>query len=161
MTPSGGSIGIGEDGNLDAYSGYTGPLNFGTGGNTLTLDVSGNTFLFGAALYGLGVPAGYVSGTALSNTATWNNASIASLGAANGTYVWTWGNGAEQSFTLEIVSPAAVPEPAALSLFGFGVLLIGAFAACVGTPHRRRCKAGLYRTTSGDEGCPFQHERVV
>ncbi|MGH8117063.1 MAG: PEP-CTERM sorting domain-containing protein [Rhodanobacteraceae bacterium] len=42
-----------------------------------------------------------------------------------GTYTWTWGTGADQSFTLDIVN--AVPEPAALGMFGFGVLLIGAF----------------------------------
>lgn len=73
----------------------------------------------------LGAPIGYVSGTNLSGTATWDNATFASLGVTPGTYVWTWGTAAEQSFTLDVVN--SVPEPAALSIFGFGVLLTGAF----------------------------------
>lgn len=73
------------------------------------------------------VPQSYVSSTALANSSTWDNASFASLGVTPGTYVWTWGTGADQNFTLDIGNAANVPEPAALGIFGFGVLLIGAF----------------------------------
>jgi hypothetical protein len=37
--------------------------------------------------------------------------------ALPGTYVWTWGTGADQSFTLEI----GTPLPAALPLFATGL----------------------------------------
>ena len=61
---------------------------------------------FGAALL---VPEGYVSGNALSSSATWNNATFASLGVTPGTYVWTWGTGANQNFTL-IIGRAGAPD---------------------------------------------------
>ena len=54
------------------------------------------------------VPTGYVSGNALSDTATWSGRTFATLGVAPGTYVWTWGTGANQNFTLQVgtaVSP--------------------------------------------------------
>jgi hypothetical protein len=38
-----------------------------------------------------------------------------------GTYVWTWGSGADaDSFTL-IISTAAAPEPGSLALLGAGL----------------------------------------
>lgn len=37
------------------------------------------------------VPKGYVSGTYLSDTSTWNNTTIAGLGLIPGTYTFTWG----------------------------------------------------------------------
>jgi hypothetical protein len=50
------------------------------------------------------VPQGYISGSALSSSATWNNATLDSLMVTPGkTYVWTWGAGANQNFTLIIV----------------------------------------------------------
>src|SRR6266576_2878742 len=65
---------------------------------------------------------GYVSGTALSDSATYNNATFASLGVTPGTYVWTWGAGANQNFTLQI-GPAGVPDGGStVSLLGFGLL---------------------------------------
>ena len=49
------------------------------------------------------VPQGYVSGAALSDSMTFNNATFASLGVTPGTYVWTWGTGLpNQNFTLMI-----------------------------------------------------------
>ena len=55
------------------------------------------------------VPTGYVSGTALSDSATYSNTTLATLGVTPGTYVWTWGTSANQNFTLEIPS---FPPPA-------------------------------------------------
>ena len=47
------------------------------------------------------MPQGYVSGGALSDSMTFNNATFASLGVTPGTYVWTWGTGLpNQNFTL-------------------------------------------------------------
>jgi hypothetical protein len=54
------------------------------------------------------VPQGYVSDTPLADSAIYDNATFTSLGVTPGTYVWTWGPGADQSFTLEI---GAVPGP--------------------------------------------------
>ena len=50
----------------------------------------------------LSVPTGYVSGTALSDSATYSGTTLATLGVTPGTYVWTWGTGANQKFTLQI-----------------------------------------------------------
>ena len=66
----------------------------------------------------LRVPSHYISDAALLDTATYDNATFASLGVTPGTYVWIWGDGTgNQSFTLEIGS---TPLPATLPLFATG-----------------------------------------
>ena len=57
----------------------------------------------------LTVPTGYVSGNALSDSATYSGNTLAALGVTPGTYVWTWGTTANQKFTLEI---PPLPPPA-------------------------------------------------
>jgi hypothetical protein len=101
---------------LDGYTGFTGPTSFGSGSFTSassgtgdSVEIWGDSAQFGIPL--LWVPAGYVSGGALSDTATYNNATFASLGVITGTYTWTWGSAPDQSFTLEIANP--VPGPIA------------------------------------------------
>jgi hypothetical protein len=111
---------------------FAGPTSFGSGSYTPATSASGDLIEFlGAYVSGFGgpniwLPSGYVSGSELSSSATWDNATFASLGVTPGSFVWTWGNGADQRFTLDIVN-ATVPEPAALGVFGLGMLLIGAF----------------------------------
>jgi hypothetical protein len=62
------------------------------------------------------LPQGYVSGDPLSDSATYTGATFASLGVTPGTYVWTWGSGADaDNFTLQI-GPTAAPEPSSLLL---------------------------------------------
>ncbi|MEO7072784.1 MAG: PEP-CTERM sorting domain-containing protein [Rhodanobacter sp.] len=118
--------------NLDVYAGFTGPTSFGSGGGTGASTVIGDSVAIVGSndFYGLPLfflPTGYVSGTALVSGAVWNNASFASLGIMPGTYTWTWGTAADQSFTL--MTASAVPEPATLGMFGIGMLLIGGLAA--------------------------------
>jgi hypothetical protein len=48
---------------------------------------------------------GYVSGTALSDMAIYSGQTFATLGVTPGTYVWKWGTGANQNFTLQIEAP--------------------------------------------------------
>ena len=56
----------------------------------------------------LNVPRGYVSGTALSDLAIYSGKTFATLGVTPGTYLWTWGAGANQNFTLKIL-PEILP----------------------------------------------------
>ena len=115
------------------YIGLTGPTSFGIG--RFTQASSGTGELVGVSattpppgMRILVVPAGYISGTALSEDSTWNNQTFGDLGVTPGTYVWTWGSGSTaDSFTL-IIGAAAVPEPSSLLLLGVGLgvlLLVG------------------------------------
>ena len=72
---------------------------------------------------------GYTSGTFLSDTDTFNG-SFATIGLTPGTYVWTWGSGADaDSFTLQI-GPATTPVPEPGSLVLFMSALAGLFGLC-------------------------------
>ena len=105
----------------------SGPTSIGPG--TDPVFANGGTGEFTALSWGptittLIVPAGYVSQRALQATMSFAGASFASLGLAPGAYVWTWGSGeSADSYTLNV---GAVPVPAAVWLFGSGLLgLIG------------------------------------
>ena len=97
---------------VNRYFGARGPRSFGSGPFTSASSGSGDmvgitTTIFGDILW---VPTGYVSGTALSDMAIYSGKTLATLGVTPGTYVWTWGAGANQNFTLKILSamlPAA------------------------------------------------------
>ncbi|MGH8319797.1 MAG: PEP-CTERM sorting domain-containing protein [Steroidobacteraceae bacterium] len=117
---------------IDGYSGFTGPTSFGSGGGYTdassgsgdSVVIIGSSGTFGMPL--LWVPSGYVSGSSLSDTSTYDDATFASLGVTPGTYTWTWGSGTDaDSFVLHIEAPATVPEPASLLLFGTGIALLG------------------------------------
>jgi hypothetical protein len=119
----GGGISTGQPGApqiLDIFTGFTGPATFGSGGFTLANSGSGDDVGIITG-FGLGVPANYVSGGALSDISTYDNQTFNSLGVTPGIYEWKWGGGANQNFTLEI---GTVPEPAiwAMMVLSFGFL---------------------------------------
>jgi hypothetical protein len=128
MNPSIADLAV-ATGLQDQYQGFSGPLSFGPGGITFANSNSGDavTLISGMTSFsGLFVPQGYVSGGALSSSSTYNNATFASLGVTPGTYVWSWGQGANQRFTL-IIGGVGVPDAGStLPLLGFGLLGLAA-----------------------------------
>ena len=117
---------------LPSYIGFTGPTSFGSSGHLFLADASnGNSVAISGLMGILVVPVGYVSGNPLTNTMTFNNATLDSLGVTPGTYVWTWGSGlANQNFTLQI-GPVGVPRVpdggSTVSLLGCALLRVAAF----------------------------------
>jgi hypothetical protein len=112
MEPANGGIFTGQPGLSDVYQGtITGPTSFGSGSLAIPNSASGDMVGIIDAVSGghlLAVPPGYVSGNALLDMATYSGKTFATLGVTPGTYVWTWGTGANQNFTLQIgtaVSP--------------------------------------------------------
>ena len=106
------------------YTGFTGPVSFGSGGQFFANTGSGDFvgIFGGSGLPVLLVPLGYVSNAALSDSMTFNNATFAGLGVTPGTYVWTWGTGLpNQNFTL-IIGGVGVPDGGStVSLLGFAL----------------------------------------
>jgi hypothetical protein len=130
------------------YSGITGPTSFGSSSRLTFVDsgsgdIVGIQDFFGLLL--LGVPTGYISDDPLANTATWLDKNFETLGVTPGTYVWIWGTGADQNFTLVIPT---VPEPASAALLGTalaGLLLAGAIrrARHALVPFASECRASI------------------
>jgi hypothetical protein len=116
----------------DIYTGFSGPTSFGTGGVVFATSGLGDQVGINGHLELIVVPTGYTSGSPLSSSATWDNTTISGLGLTPGTYVWTWGTGADQNFTVQIGPATATPEPASLTLLGVTA------AAVLGYHLRRR-----------------------
>jgi hypothetical protein len=111
---------------VDGFSGISGPNSFGPGGFTLANTFSGPLVHLDPGLLLIGVPSGYSSDSVLATSKdTWDNATLASLGVTPGTYIWTWGTGADQSFTLDILATPAIPISPALPLFATGLGALG------------------------------------
>jgi hypothetical protein len=121
ISPNTASLSVGQSASVDAYSAISGPASFGSGGFTFANGGSGDAVGVQGLL--LLVPQGYVSGIALSDSMTFNNATFASLGVTPGTYEWTWGTGLpNQNFTL-VIGGAGVPDGGStVSLLGFALL---------------------------------------
>jgi len=117
---------------LPSYVGFTGPTSFGSSGHLFVAEASnGNSVAISGLMGILVVPVSYVSGNPLTNTMTFNNATLADLGVTPGTYVWTWGTGlANQNFTLQIGSlgvPGVPDGGSTVSLLGCALLGVAAF----------------------------------
>jgi hypothetical protein len=100
------------------WGGISGPGTIGSGPQVFANSGSGDLVsIFTGGIY---TATGYTSGSALSDTATWNSTTIAGLGLNTGTYTWTWGSDATaDSFVLNI-GTSAVPEPSSVALFALG-----------------------------------------
>ena len=116
-----------DSANVTFFSGFSGPTSFGSGNGDIASSGSGDRVGIVGLFGQLSVPDGYVSGAALLSSATWNNATFASLGVTPGTYVWTWGaGGVNQNFTL-IIGGAGVPDGGStVSLLGCALLGLAA-----------------------------------
>jgi hypothetical protein len=99
---------------VDSYFGATGPMSFG-GWPFITYwtanSGSGDMVGISAGFWGvaISVPTGYVSDTALSDTATYSGTTVERLHVTPGTYIWRWGTGPNQNFTLQIPVPPPPP----------------------------------------------------
>ena len=108
MGPSIALLAVADGSGLSQYTGFSGPSSFGPGTTIINAssDSGDSVSIIGAAVFpgpGIFLPAGYVSGTALSGSSTYNSATFASLGVTPGRYTWTWGTGLpNQNFTLQI-----------------------------------------------------------
>jgi PEP-CTERM motif len=113
--PSGGDCYAG------VFSKISAPANFGGGEGADASSGSGDIVGF-LSFRGIGpqlnVPTGYTSNSPLSDTATYDNQTFASLGVSPGVYEWKWGTGPNQNF---ILKAGTVPEPStwAMMLLGF------------------------------------------
>jgi len=94
FNPSVGAVGFGGGDTTLANSGS---------GDMVGIDIIADFFVAGFPGVVLSVPKGYHSGTALSGSATYSGKTLATLGVRPGTYVWKWGTGANQNFTLQIL----------------------------------------------------------
>jgi hypothetical protein len=113
-------------GAYQAYTGATGPTSFGTGNGGTTANSNSGDFVGVGCGNTIEVPSSYISGHALSDTSTYDNATFASLHIIPGTYTWTWGTGAHaDSFTAQIGPVATTPEPASLTLLAMGLAGLG------------------------------------
>ncbi len=117
----------------DMYGGNTrGPTSFGLGvlqlADTGSGDFVGIDGVGGPPFQTLLVPLGYMSGAALSNSMTFDDATFLLL--TPGTYVWRWGDGVNQRFTLQI---GAVPDGGStVSLLGCALLGLAALQRKLG-----------------------------
>jgi hypothetical protein len=116
IEPANGGIFTGTSAFADVYQGnVSGPRSFGSGSGRYTNNASGDMVgIYAVSGNIVVVPTGYISGNALSDMAIYRGETFCTLGVTPGTYVWTWGGGANQNFTLQIpraINCAPTPRP--------------------------------------------------
>jgi len=103
---------VGPTSNATTYSGSsftTFPTSFGSGGGLAPSSSSGSVFGV-VQTGGLGsprevlVPQGYVSGTVISGSTTYDTQTIVGMGLTPGVYTWSWGTGGNTSTLVMIIS---------------------------------------------------------
>jgi hypothetical protein len=94
------------------YSGSsftTFPTSFGSGSGFPPSSSSGSLFgvvqTVGGGPREVAVPQGYVSGTVISGSMTYNSQTIAGMGLSGGTYTWAWGSGGNASSLVMTITP--------------------------------------------------------
>lgn len=109
-------------GQFTVYTGVNGPSASGDGGPIeRPTSSTGGEVGFDTLLNDFIVPFGYVAGTALTSTSTWNDATLQDLGLMVGSYSYTLGSG--DTFVVNIESPVSIsPEPSTFALLGTGLL---------------------------------------
>ena len=94
---------------------FSGPGIFGNGGEVQATQWNGDSAGLWVEQGFFYVPLGYVSGSALSNAATWANTTLADLGLSTGTYSYTFGTNTYNVIVGDASVPT-VPVPATLPL---------------------------------------------
>jgi hypothetical protein len=128
--PDATEIITGGTGDVDLYTGASGPTSMGPGNETLGDSASGDQFGVGdsTGTFIIFVPAGYDGSTSLSSTATFDNTTLAALGLSPGTYAFTWApspTAADGSLTVVV---SGVPEPSTWAMMALGFAGIGLLA---------------------------------
>lgn len=122
IKPLNGLIGSGVfDSNTSLFFGLNGPSSFGSGDATLATSGAGDQFFLIGSAGELELSPTFVSGSNISSSATYANATIASLGLTPGQYVF---NAPNDTITVNI--GAAVPEPATWAMMLLGFVGMGA-----------------------------------
>jgi len=121
---------IGQSGVSNYWSGFTGPISFGTMNPVYTPATSSTGVMVGIAAFEnlLVLPSNYVSGASLAtNSSLFENQTFSSMALQEGVYTWNWGAGAAaDSFTVQIGQTApAIPEPATWAMMLLGFAFIG------------------------------------
>jgi hypothetical protein len=128
MIPNAGVLAL-ASGDVKSFTGVSGP-SFGSGEDTLADSSGGDAVGIFGGVFGSGtviVPRGYVSGDPLLAQSTYSNANFASLGITPGTYIYTWGTGADADrFTLLIGGPGVPDGGSTVSLLGSALLGLAA-----------------------------------
>ena len=122
--PNSASVDVGASGGFRGWQGASGPEAFGAGDGG-TPDVSSGD-LFGIEFGDqIDLPSSYTSDSPLSGSATYDNATFASLGLTTGVYVYSWGSGANADSLTVDVGVAPVPEPSTWAMLLIGVIGLG------------------------------------
>lgn len=120
---------------LMSYTSIAGPTSFGPGGATAGNSTSGDSVGVVGQTGEVLLPLGYVSGSALSGTATFTGATLASLGVTPGIYTWTFGAGAGAD-SVVLIAGAAVSNVPTLS--EWALVLLAGLLGCMSLGALRR-----------------------